>query len=68
MAGPVEWNVEEIPLPKLDVDYARGTDRPFNTVILQKETRVVRAYFYNGGNQTVARDTWITLMAQSILE
>lgn len=63
-----EWNVEEIPLPKLAVDYARGTDRVFNTVILQEGTRVVRAYFYNGGNQTVARDTWITLMAQSILE
>lgn len=61
-----QWNVEEIALPDLAVDYARGTNRPFNTVILQKGTRVVRAYFYNGGNQTVALDTWVTLIAESI--
>ena len=63
-----EWNVEEITLPELEIDFARGTDRVFNTVILQEGTRVVRAYFYNGGNQTVDRDTWITLMAESIME
>lgn len=61
-----QWNVEEIALPDLAVDYARGTDRPFNTVILQNGTRVIRAYFYNGGNRTVALDTWVTLMAESI--
>ncbi|MBR4991773.1 MAG: DUF2812 domain-containing protein [Clostridia bacterium] len=63
-----QWNVEEIGLPELAVDYARGTNRPFNTVILQEDTRVMRVYFYNGGNQTVSLDTWVTLMAESILK
>lgn len=60
------WNVEEIELPDLDLDYARATDRTFHTVILQDGNRVLRGYFYNSARKVIPWDSWLELTAQAI--
>ena len=62
------WNVKEIDLPELtmELDYARGTDRVFNTVILQHENTVVRAYFYNSALQVIRWEDWVQKLATAI--
>lgn len=60
------WNVEEIDLPDLGLDYVRGTDRVFNTVILRKGDTVVRAYFYNTALRVIPWNDWLTALAQSL--
>jgi len=60
------WNVEEIDLPPLGLDYARGTDRVFNTVILRQGNTVLRAYFYNSALRVIDWNEWLTLTAQSL--
>jgi hypothetical protein len=62
------WNVKEIELPELTVelDYARGTDRVFNTVILRQGNTVVRAYFYNSALQVIPWEDWLQALATTI--
>ena len=62
------WNVEEIDLPELGLDYARGTDRAFNTVILRQGNTVLRAYFYNSALRVIDWNHWLTLTAQSLMD
>ena len=60
------WNVEEIELPDLGLDYARGTDRTFNTVILRQDNRVIRAYFYNTARREIPWTDWLTATAEAL--
>jgi len=62
------WNVKEIELPELamELDYARGTDRVFNTVILRQGNTVVRAYFYNSALQVIPWEDWLQALATAI--
>lgn len=64
------WNVEEIDLPELEVelDYARGTDRVFNTVILRQGDTVIRAYFYNTALRVINWEDWVQALAAAIYE
>ena len=62
------WNVEEIDLPELGLDYARGTDRVFNTVILRQGNKVLRGYFYNSAVRVIDWNDWLSLTAQSLME
>ena len=60
------WNVKEIELPDLDLDYARATDRAFQTVVLQDGNRVLRGYFYNSARKIIPWNSWLELTAQAI--
>lgn len=62
------WYVDEIDLPELGLDYARGTDRAFNTVVLRQGNTVLRAYFYNSALRVIDWNHWLTLTAQSLME
>ena len=62
------WNVEDIDLPDLGLDYARGTDRVFNTVILRQGNKVVRAYFYNSSVRVIPWNDWLTATAEALKE
>ena len=60
--------MEEIDLPELGLDYARGTDRVFNTVILRQGNKVLRGYFYNSALRVIDWNDWLSLTAQSLME
>ena len=60
------WNVKEIDLPDLGMDYARGTDRAFQTVILQNGNQVLRGYFYNSARKIIPWEDWLALTAQAL--
>lgn len=60
------WNVEEIDLPLLGLDYACGTDRVFNTVVLQDGNKVLRGYFYNTALRVIPWQDWLTATADAL--
>ena len=60
------WNVEAIALPELGLDYARGTDRVFNTVILRQGNRVLRGYFYNTALRAIPWEDWLHATAEAL--
>ncbi|MBQ4578238.1 MAG: DUF2812 domain-containing protein [Clostridia bacterium] len=62
------WNVEEIDLPNLGLDYARGTDRVFNTVILRQGNKVLRGYFYNTALRAIPWEDWLQATASALKE
>ena len=60
------WNVEDIELPELGLDYARGTDRVFNTVILRQGNKVFHGYFYNTALRAIDWDHWLQTTAEAL--
>ena len=60
------WNVERIDLPELGLDFARGTDRVFNTVILRQGNRVLRGYFYNTALRAIPWEDWLHATAEAL--
>lgn len=60
------WNVDEIDLPELGLDYARGTDRVFNTVILRQGNKVLRGYFYNTALRAIDWNDWLRATANAL--
>jgi predicted dehydrogenase len=60
------WNVERIDLPDLGLDYARGTDRVFNTVILRQGNKVLRGYFYNTALRAIPWEDWLQATADAL--
>lgn len=60
------WNVEPIDLPELGLDFARGTDRVFNTVILRQGNKVLRGYFYNTALRAIPWEDWLHATANAL--
>ena len=60
------WNVERIDLPELGLDFARGTDRVFNTVILRQGNKVLRGYFYNTALRAIPWEDWLQATATAL--
>ena len=60
------WNVERIDLPDLGLDYAQGTDRVFNTVILRQGNKVLRGYFYNTALRAIPWEDWLQATANAL--
>lgn len=60
------WNVEPIDLPELGLDFARGTDRVFNTVILRQGNKVLRGYFYNTALRAIPWEDWLHATATAL--
>ncbi|MBR5536496.1 MAG: DUF2812 domain-containing protein [Clostridia bacterium] len=60
------WNVDAIELPELGLDFARGTDRVFNTVVLRQGNKVFRGYFYNTALQAIHWNDWLQATADAL--
>lgn len=60
------WNVESIDLPELGLDFARGTDRVFNTVVLRQGNKVLRGYFYNTALRAIPWEDWLQATADAL--